>query len=56
MDAAAPASDSPPALDRRLLFALSGVKLAIEENHPIFVCRGLRVPLGTLWPRLKKWN
>ena len=27
-----------------------------EENNPIFICRGLRVPLRTLWPRLKKWN
>ena len=27
-----------------------------EENGPIFVCRGLRVPLKDLWPRLKKWN
>jgi hypothetical protein len=27
-----------------------------EENGPIFVCRGLKVPLQQLWPRLKKWN
>lgn len=27
-----------------------------EENNPIFVCRGLRVPLAALWPSLKKWN
>lgn len=27
-----------------------------EENNPIFVCRGLKVPLHTLWPELKKWN
>jgi 4-amino-4-deoxy-L-arabinose transferase-like glycosyltransferase len=27
-----------------------------EENNPIFVCRGLKVPLPALWPRLKKWN
>jgi hypothetical protein len=27
-----------------------------EENNPIFVCRGLKVPLQALWPRLKKWN
>jgi hypothetical protein len=27
-----------------------------EENGPIFVCRGLGVPLKDLWPRLKKWN
>ena len=27
-----------------------------EENNPIFICRGLKVPLRTLWPRLKKWN
>jgi hypothetical protein len=27
-----------------------------EENGPIFVCRGLRVPFEQLWPSLKKWN
>jgi hypothetical protein len=27
-----------------------------EENNPIFICRGLKVPLRALWPRLKKWN
>lgn len=27
-----------------------------EENNPIYVCRGLKVPLRELWPRLKKWN
>jgi hypothetical protein len=27
-----------------------------EENGPIFVCRGLRVPIDRLWPSLKKWN
>jgi hypothetical protein len=27
-----------------------------EENNPIFICRGLKVPLRTLWPQLKKWN
>jgi hypothetical protein len=27
-----------------------------EENNAIFVCRGLKVPLQTLWPRLKNWN
>jgi len=27
-----------------------------EENRPIYVCRGLRSPLKTLWPRLKHWN
>jgi hypothetical protein len=27
-----------------------------EENNEIFICRGLKVPLRTLWPRLKKWN
>lgn len=27
-----------------------------EENGPIWVCRGLRVPLPELWPRLKHWN
>ena len=32
------------------------LKLMAEENNPIFICRGLKVPLRTLWPRLKKWN
>ncbi len=27
-----------------------------EENHPILVCRGLKMPLAELWPRLKHWN
>jgi hypothetical protein len=27
-----------------------------EENNAIFICRGLKMPLRTLWPRLKKWN
>jgi hypothetical protein len=27
-----------------------------EENRPIYVCRGLRSSLKTLWPRLKNWN
>jgi hypothetical protein len=27
-----------------------------EENRPIFVCRGLKVPLPQLWPQLKHWN
>jgi 4-amino-4-deoxy-L-arabinose transferase-like glycosyltransferase len=27
-----------------------------EENGPIWVCRGLKVSLPELWPRLKKWN
>jgi hypothetical protein len=27
-----------------------------EENQPIYLCRGLRVPLIQLWPRLKHWN
>jgi hypothetical protein len=27
-----------------------------EENGPIFLCRGLKVPLQTLWPQLKHWN
>jgi hypothetical protein len=25
-----------------------------ENNRPIFVCRGLRYPLDTLWPRMKR--
>jgi 4-amino-4-deoxy-L-arabinose transferase-like glycosyltransferase len=27
-----------------------------EENRPIHVCRGLRMPLEELWPRVKHWN
>jgi 4-amino-4-deoxy-L-arabinose transferase-like glycosyltransferase len=27
-----------------------------EENRPIYLCRGLRAPLATLWPGLKHWN
>ncbi|HEU4401406.1 MAG TPA: hypothetical protein VFT43_04820, partial [Candidatus Polarisedimenticolia bacterium] len=27
-----------------------------EENRPIFLCRGLKIPLSELWPRLKHWN
>ncbi len=27
-----------------------------EENRPIYLCRGLRIPLPVLWPRLKHWN
>jgi hypothetical protein len=27
-----------------------------EENGPIHVCRGLRMPVAELWPRLKHWN
>jgi hypothetical protein len=27
-----------------------------EENRPIFICRGLKVPLPELWPQLKHWN
>ena len=27
-----------------------------EENRPIYLCRGLRVPLPQLWARLKHWN
>ncbi len=27
-----------------------------EENRPIYVCRGLKVPLKEVWPRLKHWN
>jgi hypothetical protein len=27
-----------------------------EENGPIFICRGLKVPLQALWPELKHWN
>jgi len=27
-----------------------------EENRPIYLCRGLQVPLSQLWPELKLWN
>ena len=27
-----------------------------EENRPIYLCRGLRIPLHVMWPRLKHWN
>jgi dolichyl-phosphate-mannose-protein mannosyltransferase len=27
-----------------------------EENRPIYLCRGLRVPLAQQWPDLKHWN
>jgi hypothetical protein len=26
------------------------------ENFPIYLCRGLKVPLIDLWPQLKNWN
>jgi hypothetical protein len=27
-----------------------------EEHYKVLVCRGLRMPLRELWPRLKHWN
>jgi hypothetical protein len=27
-----------------------------EENRSIYLCRGLKMPLAELWPRLKHWN
>jgi len=27
-----------------------------EENRPIYVCRGLKVPLDQFWPRVKHWD
>ena len=27
-----------------------------EENQPIFVARGLKMPMADLWPRVKHWN
>jgi hypothetical protein len=27
-----------------------------EENRPIYLCRGLQIPLRQLWPQLKNWN
>lgn len=26
------------------------------ENRPVYLCRGLRQPLTTLWPKVKHWN
>lgn len=26
------------------------------ENYTIYLCRGLKMPIGTLWPTLKFWN
>jgi len=26
------------------------------ENFPIYLCRGLKVPLIELWPLFKNWN
>jgi hypothetical protein len=27
-----------------------------EDDQPIFVCRGLRMPLDEIWPRLKHYD
>lgn len=27
-----------------------------EENNPIYLCRGLKVPLDQFWPKIKHWN
>jgi hypothetical protein len=27
-----------------------------EDDQPIFVCRGLKVPLAEIWPRLKHFD
>lgn len=27
-----------------------------EENGPIWICRGLKMPFAQLWPRVKHWN
>jgi len=27
-----------------------------EENHPLYVCRGLKMPMAEFWPRVKHWN
>ena len=27
-----------------------------EENRPIHVARGIKVPLDELWPQVKHWN
>jgi len=27
-----------------------------EENNEIYLCRGLKTPLATLWPEVKHWN
>ncbi len=26
------------------------------ENHPIYLCRGLRTPLKEIWPRIRHWD
>ena len=26
-----------------------------ENDRPIFICRGLRIPLASLWPRLQRY-
>ena len=26
-----------------------------ENERPIFICRGLRIPLDSLWPRLQRY-
>jgi hypothetical protein len=53
-------------------FALTGLPLATsveqvgtlecghgmpyESQRPVFVCRGLKLPLETLWPQLKHYD
>ena len=27
-----------------------------EEHYTVLVCRGLKAPIRTLWPRVKQWN
>jgi hypothetical protein len=27
-----------------------------EENNPIYLCRGMKVPLDQVWPKIKHWN
>jgi hypothetical protein len=33
-----------------------GLCMPYEDDQPIFVCRGLREPLGEIWPRLKHFD
>jgi hypothetical protein len=28
----------------------------VEENRPIYLARGLKMPMADLWPRVKHWN
>jgi len=39
-----------------LTFPVGGPYVMLYENdRPIFICRGLRMPLGMLWSKLKRF-